>query len=159
LSAADSVILRFLGILNPALSLIIMPGGNIMRSFEAGPVHLQRRVKNKETVMGFTLLSLILGVIAVYGQAPGALDASKPAPLLSNKVISEVDCTEEKLGTSIAVSAIGEPVSEVTLSKPEWHTPTGGPGRSGETYLQRGSQDMGGNAGAAPVPTIAQPSE
>lgn len=37
-----------------------------------------------------------------------------------NKVITEADCKAEKLGASIPVSAIGEPVSGVTLSAPVW---------------------------------------
>jgi hypothetical protein len=37
-----------------------------------------------------------------------------------NKVITEADCAPEKLGISIPVSAIGEPVSGVTLSAPVW---------------------------------------
>lgn len=34
--------------------------------------------------------------------------------------ISEADCTAEKLGDAIPVTAIGEPVSAVTLSAPQW---------------------------------------
>ena len=37
-----------------------------------------------------------------------------------NKVITEADCTAEKLGSTIPVSAIGEPVSGVTLNAPAW---------------------------------------
>ena len=37
-----------------------------------------------------------------------------------NKVITEADCTAEKLGSTIPVSAIGEPVSGVTLNAPVW---------------------------------------
>jgi hypothetical protein len=37
-----------------------------------------------------------------------------------NKVITEADCTAAKLGSSIPASAIGEPVSAVTLSAPVW---------------------------------------
>jgi len=36
------------------------------------------------------------------------------------RIITEADCTAEKLGRSIPVSAIGEPVSNVTLITPEW---------------------------------------
>lgn len=36
------------------------------------------------------------------------------------KTITEADCTAAKLGDSIPVSAIGEPVSAVTLSAPRW---------------------------------------
>jgi pimeloyl-ACP methyl ester carboxylesterase len=37
-----------------------------------------------------------------------------------NKAIIEADCTAEKLGSTIPVSAIGEPVSGVTLNAPVW---------------------------------------
>lgn len=37
------------------------------------------------------------------------------------KTITEADCTAAKLGTSIVASAIGEPVSAVTLSEPRWN--------------------------------------
>src|SRR5262245_45267344 len=37
-----------------------------------------------------------------------------------NKVITEADCSAEKLGTSIPVTSIGEPVAGVTLAAPRW---------------------------------------
>jgi feruloyl esterase len=47
----------------------------------------------------------------------------------SSKTITEADCTAVKLGDSIAASAIGEPVSAVTLSSPRWNAAgkAGGP--------------------------------
>jgi hypothetical protein len=42
-------------------------------------------------------------------------------PLQSeNKTITEADCTTAKLGSAIPISAIGEPVSGVTLNVPVW---------------------------------------
>jgi predicted peptidase len=41
------------------------------------------------------------------------------------KAITEADCTIEKLGSSIPVSAIGEPVSGVSLKSPVWTKPSG----------------------------------
>ncbi|MFC1494287.1 tannase/feruloyl esterase family alpha/beta hydrolase [Thermodesulfobacteriota bacterium] len=41
------------------------------------------------------------------------------------KVITEMDCTAEKLGTSIPVSEIGEPVSGVSLKPPVWKEASG----------------------------------
>jgi len=38
----------------------------------------------------------------------------------TSRTISPSDCTEAKLGTSIPISAIGEPVSAVTLAAPRW---------------------------------------
>ncbi|MGH9593136.1 MAG: tannase/feruloyl esterase family alpha/beta hydrolase, partial [Bryobacteraceae bacterium] len=46
------------------------------------------------------------------------------------KTISEADCTAANLGGSIPVSAIGEPVSAVTLSEPRWNA-SGGRGGGG----------------------------
>ena len=44
-----------------------------------------------------------------------------------SKTITEADCTAAKLGSSIPVTAIGEPVSAVTLSEPRWNVaPRGG---------------------------------
>ena len=39
----------------------------------------------------------------------------------SSRTATEADCTAAKLGDSIPVSAIGEPVSAVTLSAPRWN--------------------------------------
>jgi hypothetical protein len=50
---------------------------------------------------------------------PG-IPASSPS---GNKVLTAEDCTKEKLGTTIPISSIGEPVSKVTLDAPVW---TGG---------------------------------
>lgn len=43
----------------------------------------------------------------------------------NNIVIIEADCTTAKLGSTIPVSAIGEPVSGVTLNAPVWTNATG----------------------------------
>jgi hypothetical protein len=40
--------------------------------------------------------------------------------------LAAADCTAERLGTSVAPSAIGEPVRSVTLSAPSWVEATGG---------------------------------
>jgi hypothetical protein len=39
----------------------------------------------------------------------------------TSKTVTEADCTAAKLGDSIPASAIGEPVSAVTLSAPRWN--------------------------------------
>ena len=39
----------------------------------------------------------------------------------SSKVVTEADCAAARLGDSIPVAAIGEPVSAVTLSAPRWN--------------------------------------
>lgn len=47
--------------------------------------------------------------------------AGAQAPARS-KTITEADCTAAKLGDSIPITSIGEPVSAVTLSAPRWNT-------------------------------------
>jgi Tannase and feruloyl esterase len=42
-----------------------------------------------------------------------------------NKMISEADCTVDKVGTAIPISAIGEPVSGVALNPPRWVAASG----------------------------------
>src|SRR5438874_3591153 len=39
----------------------------------------------------------------------------------SSRTITEADCTAAKLGDSIPITTIGEPVSAVTLSAPRWN--------------------------------------
>ena len=50
----------------------------------------------------------------------GGAGAQTPA---ASRTITEADCTAAKLGDSIPVTAIGEPVSAVTLSPPRWNAP------------------------------------
>jgi hypothetical protein len=45
---------------------------------------------------------------------------SRFADLGPNRTITESDCVAARLGTSIAATAIGEPVREVTLASPRW---------------------------------------
>src|SRR5579872_1483822 len=52
--------------------------------------------------------------------------ASKMQPLPASKVITEADCSADKLGTSIPVASIGEPVSAVTLKQPVWNAAANG---------------------------------
>ena len=61
-----------------------------------------------------------IGLIFVFSAVSIEAQTTIPAGQTENKVITEADCTAEKLGASIPVSAIGEPVSGVTLSAPVW---------------------------------------
>src|ERR1017187_4891124 len=132
---------------------------------------------------------------------------SRPVPvpgtkLPAHKVITEQDCTAEKLGARLPVGSIGLPVSAIPLTAPQWHAEangnaaycaiegsmapvdksstarpirfgvampaswsyravqlggggmngsvpglTGGPGRSGESYLKRGLATYGSDSG------------
>src|SRR5436305_13148017 len=63
-------------------------------------------------------------VVVIPWVMAGAAPQDKPIP--RDKVLSERDCTVEKLGSAIPPKAIGEPVSSVTLSPPEWHAEANG---------------------------------
>jgi hypothetical protein len=61
-----------------------------------------------------------IGLIYVFSAVSIRAQTKIPAGQTENKVITESDCAAEKMGASIPVSAIGEPVSGVTLSAPVW---------------------------------------
>jgi hypothetical protein len=71
----------------------------------------------------FALAVLIAIGAQAYSQtkSPGA---SKTTSNPANKIMTEADCTAVRLGTSIPIASIGEPVSAVTLSAPQWHAET-----------------------------------
>lgn len=76
--------------------------------------------------MGWKLFSA-LWLIVAGGAAVVTTEAQAPAPAMAPlpdlgpaKTISSADCTAAKLGESIPTSAIGEPVSRVTLGVPAW---------------------------------------
>jgi pimeloyl-ACP methyl ester carboxylesterase len=58
------------------------------------------------------------GAVALFCSARAGAQASD-----TTRTITEAECTAAKLGDSIPVSAIGEPVSGVTLSAPRWNPP------------------------------------
>ncbi len=68
--------------------------------------------------MKFSRFSIILAAGA--GALLWSVGAGAQAPS-GSKTITEADCTAAKLGDSIPASAIGEPVSAVTLSAPRWN--------------------------------------
>jgi feruloyl esterase len=65
---------------------------------------------------------VVVGVLLVW-LVSGTLAAPSQNPIL-NTTITESDCTSIKLGTTIPVSSIGEPVSDVTLREPRWTAAT-----------------------------------
>jgi hypothetical protein len=85
--------------------------------------------------------------------AKQASAAAIPAPgsrmplLAENKIITEADCTAAKLDATIPASAIGEPVSGVTLSAPVW---TGG-ANSAAAYCSVKGAMAPVNANAKPI--------
>lgn len=81
--------------------------------------------------MTLPITKLTLATLIVVGAAaahPGsgvdaqsAPQAAAPLPDIGERrTITEGDCTATKLGTAVPVAAIGEPVSNVTLSEPRW---------------------------------------
>ena len=58
---------------------------------------------------------LIAGVAALIGATGAKAQDSAGSP-----PITEADCTSPKLGDNIRANAIGEPVSAVSLSAPQW---------------------------------------
>ena len=63
------------------------------------------------------LLCVFESAAWIHAQTIPSLGSKLP-PLAGNKVVTEADCSAAKLGTTIPVSAVGEPVSGVTLSAP-----------------------------------------
>jgi hypothetical protein len=65
--------------------------------------------------------------LASIGAAGGACAAAQQTPVPgtrpqfpASRTVTQADCSAARLGTSIPVSAVGEPVSGVTLSEPTW---------------------------------------
>ncbi len=88
---------------------------------------------------------LAAGITALLWSA-GAGAQAPAGGAAGAKTITETDCAAAKFGDSIPVSAIGEPVSAVTLSAPRWNA-TGGRGGGGPYCSVNGSM--------APVDTSA----
>ena len=71
------------------------------------------------------LAALVVATVASLAATPVPPDQASPAPAANpasaaGKAITAAECTAERLGSSIAASAIGEPVRSVTLSAPSW---------------------------------------
>jgi hypothetical protein len=77
--------------------------------------------------IAMNLFHLLNSTVSVNAQATVSAGQTSGSGLPSpgeNKVVTEADCTAAKLGSPIAISAIGEPVSAVTLSAPVWTNAT-----------------------------------
>lgn len=62
----------------------------------------------------------VVGCLCVCSAGSICAQSKSAEGRVDNKVITEADCTAEKVGTAIPVSAIGEPVSGVSLKPPVW---------------------------------------
>ena len=70
-----------------------------------------------------TLIALIAGAIATSAVALAQRGATVESPVtqpIPNRTITAADCAADRVGGSIAPSAIGAPVGGVTLSAPSW---------------------------------------
>jgi hypothetical protein len=68
--------------------------------------------------MHYSRIWMLLGAGAAALLWSAGAGAQAPA---ASKTITEADCTAAKLGDSIPITSIGEPVSAVTLSAPRWN--------------------------------------
>ncbi len=71
---------------------------------------------NKAAIFTLATTLSCLFVPIVWGEAQTGTSATPS----ENRVITEADCSTARLGTAIPISAIGEPVSGVTLNAPIW---------------------------------------
>lgn len=82
-------------------------------------------------IPGALVTVFVVMAFALGAAAPVATDQATPSPAATladaaRKSIAAVECTAERLGASVAPSAIGEPVRSVTLSAPSWVEATSG---------------------------------
>jgi hypothetical protein len=79
-------------------------------------------------LFAFSAAGLLWGQVKPQASAGApaipAVGSKMPAPA-ANRIITEADCTAQKLGASIPITSIGEPVSAVTLSAPKWNVSSG----------------------------------
>jgi hypothetical protein len=78
-------------------------------------------------VIAISLFHLLSSTVSVNAQTTVSASKTSGSGLPSlgeDKVVTEADCTAAKLGSTIPASAIGEPVSAVTLSAPVWTNTT-----------------------------------
>ncbi len=76
------------------------------------------RTRNHLRIFKITLGIATLTAATSFGQPANSVQFPP------NQAISAADCTAQRLGATIPVSAIGEPVSAVSLSQPVWTEPT-----------------------------------
>jgi hypothetical protein len=93
---------------------------------------------------------LAIGLVCLGISASSSRAQTKtPETPLRNKAITEADCTTAKLGSTIPVSAIGEPVSGVTLNAPEWNGASGS--NPGYCSVDGSMAPVSKEAGASPI--------
>ena len=84
-------------------------------------------VPTKLALASFPIMAFISPPAVHVGARSAPQAAAAPLPDIGERrTITEADCTAAKLGTTIPVGAIGEPVSGVTLTDPKWTAATDG---------------------------------
>lgn len=76
----------------------------------------------KQRLQGLWAVTAVSAVVLLWPAGGGAQQVA------GTNAITEADCTAAKLGESIPVGAIGEPVGGVTLSEPRWNAAAKGGG-------------------------------
>ena len=69
-------------------------------------------------------VAVLLLLLGANGAAQGTIAERTGAAAPTVLSITDADCTAERLGTTIPISALGEPVGGVTLTAPRWTTAT-----------------------------------
>ena len=77
-------------------------------------------VKRHSTLVTAAVVALAMGAGLVTAMGGAPAQVSTPSPALPNKSITAADCTAARIGASIPVGRIGEPVSGVILAAPAW---------------------------------------
>ena len=86
--------------------------------------NIMKKMKNHTEFVPVLILIIMIAILSF----PNTLNAaesiaapgSKLPPAAENKIITQTDVTPERVGESIPVSSIKEPVSSVKLSAPRW---------------------------------------
>src|SRR5512143_2366135 len=79
---------------------------------------MRNNVRITSVALGLITLSMLSSVLSGADSIP--TPGSKLPAASGNKIITQADVTAEKVGDSIPASAIGEPVSAVKRSAPQW---------------------------------------
>ena len=83
-------------------------------------MHIQNRMGSFRVFSTFIVLAVLAVPTALIAAESIPAPGSKLPAAGENKIITETDVTAERVGTSIPVSEIGEPVGGVNLSAPRW---------------------------------------
>ena len=72
----------------------------------------------------WALATAILGVVTAAGSASQSAQLQVDLATTTPRTIAEAQCSADRIGGTIPVTAIGEPVSAITLDAPVWSAAT-----------------------------------